>query len=118
MRLITKKHIPRRTFLRGVGVTLSLPLLDSMIPAQTPLAQDRGQAAVPHGTLLHPARRGDGQLDADGGGREFRDLAHAEAAGAVPRTIWWWSATWRTRTPRRPDPAITAAIIPAPQPCS
>ncbi len=36
---ITKKHIPRRTFLRGAGVTLALPLLDSMIPAQTPLAK-------------------------------------------------------------------------------
>ncbi len=32
---ITKKHISRRTLLRGAGVALSLPLLDSMIPAQT-----------------------------------------------------------------------------------
>jgi hypothetical protein len=30
---ITKKHIPRRTFLKGAGVTLALPLLDSMFPA-------------------------------------------------------------------------------------
>ena len=36
---ITKKHIDRRMFLRGAGVTLALPLLDSMIPAQTPLAR-------------------------------------------------------------------------------
>src|SRR5579871_6865253 len=36
---ITKKHVPRRTFLRGMGVTLALPLLDSMVPAQTPLKQ-------------------------------------------------------------------------------
>ena len=43
MRLITKMHLPRRTFLRGLGVTLSLPLLDSMIPAQTPLAQTAAQ---------------------------------------------------------------------------
>src|SRR5271169_4762086 len=41
---ITKKYIPRRKFLRGMGVTLALPLLDSMIPAQTPL---RKTAAVP-----------------------------------------------------------------------
>jgi len=34
---ITKKHISRRTLLRGAGITLALPLLDSMIPAQTPL---------------------------------------------------------------------------------
>jgi hypothetical protein len=36
---ISKKHIPRRAFLRGAGVTLALPLLDSMIPAQTPVAK-------------------------------------------------------------------------------
>ena len=35
---LTKKHLQRRTFLRGAGVTLALPLLDSMLPAQTPLA--------------------------------------------------------------------------------
>ena len=34
---ITKKHLSRRTVLRGMGVTLALPLLDSMAPAQTPL---------------------------------------------------------------------------------
>jgi len=36
---ITKRAIPRRTFLRGAGVTLALPLLDAMIPAATALAQ-------------------------------------------------------------------------------
>jgi len=36
---VTKKHIPRRAFLRGVGVTVALPLLDSMVPAQPPLRQ-------------------------------------------------------------------------------
>jgi hypothetical protein len=41
---IARKHIPRRTFLRGAGVTLALPLLESMLPAQTPL---RNTAANP-----------------------------------------------------------------------
>jgi hypothetical protein len=41
---ITKKHIPRRTFLRGAGVTLALPFLESMVPALTPL---RLTAAAP-----------------------------------------------------------------------
>jgi hypothetical protein len=36
---IAKKHIPRRTFLRGAGITLALPLLDAMVPAATVLAQ-------------------------------------------------------------------------------
>ena len=37
--IIFKKALPRRTFLRGVGATLALPLLDAMIPAATALAQ-------------------------------------------------------------------------------
>ena len=41
---ITKKHIARRSFLRGAGIALGLPLLDAMIPAATALAQT---AAVP-----------------------------------------------------------------------
>ena len=36
---ISKRRIPRRTFLRGAGVTLALPLLDAMLPATTALAQ-------------------------------------------------------------------------------
>ena len=36
---IRKRHIARRTFLKGAGVTLALPLLDAMLPAQTALAQ-------------------------------------------------------------------------------
>ena len=41
---ITKKHLSRRTFLRGAGVTLALPLLESMVPAATALGADRGHA--------------------------------------------------------------------------
>jgi hypothetical protein len=37
--IITKKALPRRTFLRGMGATLALPLLDAMIPAATALAK-------------------------------------------------------------------------------
>ena len=36
---LTKKHLSRRTLLRGAGVSLALPLLDSMVPAFTPLAK-------------------------------------------------------------------------------
>ncbi len=36
---ISKRHIPRRTFIKGAGVTLALPLLEAMIPASTVLAQ-------------------------------------------------------------------------------
>jgi hypothetical protein len=37
--IITKKALPRRTFLRGVGATLALPLLDAMVPSMTALAK-------------------------------------------------------------------------------
>ncbi len=42
--IVTKKALPRRTFLRGLGTTLALPLLDAMIPAMTALA---GTPAAP-----------------------------------------------------------------------
>jgi hypothetical protein len=41
---VSKKHIPRRIFLKGAGVTLALPLLEAMVPAATALAQS---AAAP-----------------------------------------------------------------------
>jgi hypothetical protein len=67
---IAKKHLPRRTFLRGMGVTLALPLLDSMIPAQT-LTRNTAAAPsprlgfvyVPHGAIMDnwtPATEGAG----------------------------------------------------------
>ena len=37
--IITKKSLPRRTFLKGAGASLALPLLDSMVAAATPLAR-------------------------------------------------------------------------------
>ena len=36
--MISKKSLPRRTFLRGVGAAMALPLLDAMVPAATALA--------------------------------------------------------------------------------
>jgi hypothetical protein len=36
---ITKKHVSRRTVLRGMGVTVALPFLDAMVPARTVLAR-------------------------------------------------------------------------------
>ena len=77
---VTKKHLSRRTFLTGVGVTVALPLLESMVPAQTPQrltaanrkdspgvsrdgARKRGKHAVRHRQEL---------LDAEDGGDRFR----------------------------------------------
>jgi hypothetical protein len=53
---ITKKHIPRRTVLRGAGAALALPLVEAMVPAATALAQTAADPKprfvglfVPHG---------------------------------------------------------------------
>lgn len=49
---ITKRHLPRRTFLRGIGATVALPLLDAMVPAMaaTPAGKSRYSFLhVPHG---------------------------------------------------------------------
>src|SRR5712671_8153850 len=53
---ISKKHISRRTILKGAGATLALPLLDAMVPAATALAQTAAKPTprfvgcfVPHG---------------------------------------------------------------------
>jgi hypothetical protein len=56
---ITKKHLSRRTLLRGLGVSMSLPLLDAMIPASVALAQTAaapkprlGFFYFPHGAVM------------------------------------------------------------------
>jgi hypothetical protein len=53
---IKKTFLPRRTFLRGMGAAVALPLLDAMVPASTALAQTPASPAkrfgfiyVPHG---------------------------------------------------------------------
>src|SRR4026207_690542 len=66
--IVTKKAIPRRTVLRGLGVTVALPLLDSMVPAAKALAQTPaaplsrfGFVYVPHGSIMRewtPAQEG------------------------------------------------------------
>jgi hypothetical protein len=67
MSFLTKKHLSRRTFLNGMGVTLALPLLESMVPAMAlgQVAQARrtrlGAIYFPHGALMPkwtPAKAG------------------------------------------------------------
>lgn len=69
--IVTKKHLPRRTFLRGLmGTTVALPLLDAMAPALTAATQSAakpklrmGFIYVPHGAVMDkwtPATEGAG----------------------------------------------------------
>jgi hypothetical protein len=57
--IVTKKSIPRRTVLRGLGATVALPLLDGMVPAfaatRAPAAKPAsrfGVVYVPHGAVM------------------------------------------------------------------
>ena len=52
--IITKKALPRRTFLKGVGAALALPLLDAMIPAATALAKTPAQPVPRLGFVFIP----------------------------------------------------------------
>jgi Protein of unknown function (DUF1552) len=57
---ISKKHIPRRAVLKGVGATLGLPLIDAMVPASTAWAETAagktpkrfGFVGFPHGAIM------------------------------------------------------------------
>jgi hypothetical protein len=70
MRYLTRKHLSRRTLLRGAGVTLALPLLESMIPAGLRTAAAAGAPRarlacvyIPHGCIMNrwvPAATGRG----------------------------------------------------------
>src|SRR5260221_402826 len=70
MAFLTKKHLSRRMFLNGMGVTMALPFLESMVPAGTALAQTAAKGRtrlgciyVPHGATMDkwtPATAGKG----------------------------------------------------------
>ena len=58
--IITKKMLPRRTFLRGVGATLALPMLDAMVPALSGISaraaapvRRLGWVYIPNGMVMH-----------------------------------------------------------------
>src|SRR5437867_7010847 len=54
MMIISKKSLPRRTFLKGMQATLALPLLDAMIPAATALAKTPARAVRRLGFVFVP----------------------------------------------------------------
>jgi len=69
---ITRKHLSRRTMLRGMGAAVALPLLDSMLPAQTPLAKPTvrlGFVYLPHGAIMNQWTP-----SAEGAGFEFSPI--------------------------------------------
>ena len=62
---ITKRSLPRRTMLRGMGATLALPLLDAMVPALSALSKTAakpvrraGFVYIPNGAVIDKAAHG------------------------------------------------------------
>jgi hypothetical protein len=52
--LITRKAIPRRAMLRGLGATLALPLLDAMVPPLTALQNTPAKPIARFGVMYVP----------------------------------------------------------------
>ena len=52
--IVTRRHLPRRTFLKGMGAAIALPVLDAMTPAFAA----RGFAASGYGAGGSPVRLG------------------------------------------------------------
>ena len=79
---ITRKHISRRTMLRGMGVTMALPLIEAMVPARTAFAQTAAgkvrRCRHRNGARLrrrHQVRAAEESLVAGGGRQGVRPLA-------------------------------------------
>jgi len=73
---ITKMHLSRRTFLRGMGVSMALPFLESMVPAATPFAQTAAKAGTRLGCIYvpHGATMDKWTPDAEGTAFTFSDI--------------------------------------------
>ena len=73
--IITKKALPRRTFLRGMGATLALPLAGRHGSRHDRAGRDAGQSGAPPGLRLHPDGRAisrSGLRPAEGASPSFR----------------------------------------------
>jgi Protein of unknown function (DUF1552) len=123
---LTKKHLSRRTVLKGAGVSVALPLLDAMIPAGTALAQTAAVPKLrtaffylPHGAIMGNTSHGPSadKWTSSGAGSDFKlspilsplepykkyvnsfgNLENAASAGSVHTLN---PATWLSAT--RPD---------------
>ena len=69
--IVVKKALPRRTFVRGVGATLALPLLDAMVPALSALAQTPAAPTRRLGFIYTPNGVIQSQWTPEGEGRDF-----------------------------------------------
>jgi hypothetical protein len=136
--ILTKKHLSRRTVLRGAGVTVGLPLLDAMIPAATALANTAaapklraGFFYIPHGAVMWNTKHGK-EMDhwtPSGAGADFKlspileplakhkhrmtSFGHLENKASVASVHKYNPATWLSGTKpdlKAPGPSMSATI--------
>jgi hypothetical protein len=133
---ITKKHLSRRTVLKGAGVNLALPFLSAMVPARTALAQTAAAPKIrtgffylPHGAIMYNTSHGPAmdRWTPSGSGTDFKlstilaslepykkyvtsfgNLENAATAGSVHT---FTPATWLSST--RPTTAGAVATMSA-----
>ena len=131
---LTRKHLSRRTVLKAAGVSLSLPLLDAMIPAGTALAQTAaapklraGFFYLPHGAIMWNTAFG-AEMDRwtpSGSGADFKlspilepleeykryvvSFSHLENKAPRGSVHGLFPATWLSGV--RPDQRSTGAMM-------
>jgi hypothetical protein len=71
MQFITKKHLKRRTLLRGAGVAIALPLLEAMVPAMTALGATAAAPVKRFVGVWHPHGAAPGYWSPVTEGRDF-----------------------------------------------
>src|SRR4030095_8859905 len=75
--VIKKMALPRRTFIRGIGATLALPLLDAMVPAMSAQSKTSNVAKAPRFAAIYcgnGANMNDWTPSSDGAGFAFSPI--------------------------------------------
>ena len=107
---ITRKSLPRRTMLRGMGAALALPLLDAMVPALSAVSKTAarpvrraGFVYIPNGAVIDEAAHGVDAWSPIGEGSSFElspILAPwrrcATGSSCSPGSITRWRGRWAT----------------------
>src|SRR4030081_1088132 len=135
---LTRKHLSRRTLLRGAGVSVGLPLLDAMIPAATALAKTDaapklrvGFFYIPHGAVMWNTKHGKAmdRWTPSGAGADFKlspmlqslekhkhrmtSFGHLENKASVASVHKYNPATWLSGVKpdlKAPGPSMSPTI--------
>ena len=130
--ILTRKHLSRRTMLKGAGVAVGLPLLDAMIPAGTALAKTdaapklrAGFFYMPHGAVMANTKHGKDmdRWTPSGAGADFKLSPileplekHKHAVTSIANLENRASVASVHKSTRRPGSAVSSPISKRPVP--